>query len=140
MGKIEVALRTFKTYVLDDLLYTENDEWIKREGKLIRVGITDYAQRMLKDVVGVELPRVGERVSKGQAVATLESIKATAEVYAPVSGTIVEVNSRLSSEPELLNKDPYGEGWIFVMELEAEGELSDLLSSEAYAAKIQRKK
>lgn len=133
-------MRTFKTYVLDDLLYTESDEWIRREGANVRVGITDYAQRMLKDVVGIELPKVGERVKKGQGVATLESIKATAEIYAPASGTIVEVNSRLSSEPELLNKDPYGEGWIFVMRLESEGDLSDLLSPEAYVAKIQRKK
>ncbi|MEN3000109.1 MAG: glycine cleavage system protein GcvH [Acidilobaceae archaeon] len=139
MGKIEVALRTFKTYVLEELLYTENDEWIRVEGNRAVVGITDYAQRMLKDIVGIDMPKVGKRVSRKEPAATLESIKATVEVYAPVSGTIVAVNERLRGEPELLNKDPYGEGWLFVLAVERPEELKELLSPQAYVAKIQRK-
>lgn len=140
MGRIEVSLRNFKTYVPEELLYTEEDEWVRVEGERAVVGITDYAQRMLKDVVGIELPKVGVKLSRKAVAAMLESIKATAEVYAPLSGTVVEVNERLRGEPELLNKDPYGEGWIFVLKLENPEELKELLSPQAYAAKIQRKK
>ncbi|MCS7106849.1 MAG: glycine cleavage system protein GcvH [Acidilobaceae archaeon] len=139
MGKIEIALRTFKTYVLEELLYTESDEWVRVESNRAVVGITDYAQRMLKDVVGVDLPKVGKRVSRKEPVITLESIKATAEVYAPVSGTIMAVNERLMGEPELLNRDPYGEGWLFVISMERPEELRELLTPQAYLAKIQRK-
>ncbi|MCX8196349.1 MAG: glycine cleavage system protein GcvH [Acidilobaceae archaeon] len=140
MGRIEVSLRNFKTYVPEELLYTEEDEWVRVEGERAVVGITDYAQRMLKDVVGIELPKVGVKLSRKAVAAMLESIKATAEVYAPLSGTVVEVNERLRGEPELLNKDPYGEGWIFVLKLENPEELKELLSPQAYATKIQRKK
>ncbi len=124
--------------VLTDRLYTESDEWIKIEDGVATVGITDYAQRKLRDIVGVELPEVGQRVRRGEAVAAIESVKAAADVYAPVSGEIVEVNERLLDEPELLNKDPYGEGWIFRVRMEDPGEAQGLLSPEQYAERIKR--
>ena len=125
--------------VLRDRLYTETDEWIKVEGDVATVGITDYAQKKLRDIVGVELPEAGRRVKAGEAVATVESVKATADVYAPVSGEVVEVNERLLDEPELINRDPYGEGWMFKMRVEDRSELSRLLTPERYAEKIRER-
>ncbi len=124
--------------VLRDRLYTKTDEWVKREGDLVIVGITDYAQKKLRDIVGVDLPETGTSVKAGDAVASIESVKAAADVYAPVSGEIVEVNERLYDEPELLNKDPYGEGWMFKIRLSDEKELEKLLTPEQYAEKIRK--
>jgi glycine cleavage system H protein len=125
----------------EELRYTKTDEWVKvEEDNRIRVGVTDYAQKMLKDIVGVDLPEEGSEVSKGEAVATLESVKATADVYAPASGKIVEVNERLLDEPELINKDPYGDGWIFVLEVSNPEELNDLLDHKAYVEKLKSEK
>ncbi|MEM4698692.1 MAG: biotin/lipoyl-containing protein, partial [Acidilobaceae archaeon] len=98
------------------------------------------AQRMLRDIVGVELPKLGLKVSKGQAVAVIESIKATVEVYTPITGTIIEINERLRGEPELLNKDPYGNGWIFVVSIENRDEIKDLITPQEYILKIQQEK
>ncbi|MEM1861089.1 MAG: glycine cleavage system protein GcvH [Acidilobaceae archaeon] len=140
MVKLEVQLRTFKTIVEDTLLYTRTDEWIRVEDGKARVGITDYAQRMLRDIVGVELPKLGLKVSKGQAVAVIESIKATVEVYTPITGTIIEINERLRGEPELLNRDPYGNGWIFVVSIENRDEIKDLITPQEYILKIQQEK
>ncbi len=124
--------------VLRDRLYTESDEWVKVEDGVATVGITDYAQKKLRDIVGVELPEPGRRVKRGETVAAIESIKAAADVYAPVSGEVVEVNERLYDEPELLNRDPYGEGWMFKIRLEDPSELESLLPPEKYVERIKR--
>ncbi len=130
-----------KEYVVPrDLLYTETDEWVRVEDGRVRVGVTDYAQKEMKDIVGVELPEVGDEYGAGEDAAWLESIKATEPVKAPVSGRIVEVNERLLDEPELVNRDPYGEGWIFAMEPSDPGELEKLLKPEEYAEHIRRRK
>ncbi len=133
-GEIRVGPYT----VLADRLYTESDEWVKVEDGVAVVGITDYAQRKLRDIVGVELPEPGQRVSRGEAVAAIESVKAAADVYAPVGGEVVEVNERLYDEPELLNRDPYGEGWMFKIKVDDPSELEKLLKPEEYAEKIRR--
>ena len=131
-------LRVGNYVVLTDRLYTETDEWVKIEDGVAIVGITDYAQKKLRDIVGVELPEPGRRVRRGEAVAAIESIKAAADVYAPVSGEVVEVNERLYEEPELLNRDPYGEGWMFKIRMEDPGEAEGLLSPEKYVERIRR--
>ncbi len=133
--KIEI----FGYIVLRDRLYTETDEWVKIEDNTVVVGVTDYAQKKLRDVVGVELPEVGQEVKQGEAVGTIESVKATADLYAPVSGKVIEVNERLLDEPELVNKDPYGEGWMFKIEITDRSELDKLLSPEKYAEKIKER-
>ncbi len=138
--RVEVEAGGVRFYVLKDLLYTESDEWVRREDGVVRVGVTDFAQKELKDVVAVELPEVGRRVKKGEAVATLDSIKTTADVYSPVTGEVVEVNERLLEEPELINKDPYGDGWIFAVKLEDPGELEQLLTWEKYVENVKKRK
>ena len=137
MARYTVEVRGLKVEIDDGLLYTRTDEWARREDGRVRVGVTDYAQKMLKDVVGVELPEVGLEVKKGDVVATLESIKTTADVYAPVGGRVVEVNERLLEEPELVNRDPYGEGWIVVIEAGDPSELEGLLDHKAYVEKLR---
>src|SRR5213075_1590951 len=99
----------------DDLLYTESHEWIKREGDNIRVGITDHAQAELTDVVFVELPKIGREANAKEAIAVVESVKAASDSYAPVKGTVVEANKALEGNPALINTDPFGEGWLFVL-------------------------
>ncbi len=140
MGLVEVQAGNIKFIVDDSLLYTETDEWIKVEEGVVRVGITDYAQRMLRDIVGIELPKQGIKAKRGQTIAVIESVKATAEVYAPITGTVIDVNIRLREEPELINRDPYGEGWIVTMKIENEEELKQLLKPQNYIEKVQKKK
>jgi glycine cleavage system H protein len=140
MGLIEAQAGNVKFVVDDKLLYTETDEWVRVEGEVARIGITDYAQKMLRDVVGVELPRQGAKVKRGQAIVVIESIKATAEVYTPVTGTVVEVNERLRDEPELVNKDPYGGGWIIAVKMDDPKELEQLLKPQEYIERKQQKK
>jgi glycine cleavage system H protein len=140
MGLIEAQAGNVKFVVDDKLLYTETDEWVRVEGEVARIGITDYAQKMLRDVVGVELPRQGAKVKRGQAIVVIESIKATAEVYTPVTGTIVEVNEKLRDEPELVNKDPYGGGWIVAVKMDDPKELEQLLKPQEYVERKQQKK
>jgi glycine cleavage system H protein len=137
---IEAQAGNVKFVVDDKLLYTETDEWVRVEGEVARVGITDYAQKMLRDVVGLELPRQGAKVKRGQAIVVIESIKATAEVYTPVTGTVVEVNERLRDEPELVNKDPYGGGWIIAVKMDDPKELEQLLKPQEYVERKQQKK
>ena len=120
----------------NDLKYTKDHEWARQEDGKVRVGITDHAQKELGDVVFVELPEVGRAVKKGELVATVESVKAVGEVFAPVSGEILEVNKTLESSPDLVNKDPYGEGWIFVIRPENPAELDELLDAEGYKALV----
>jgi glycine cleavage system H protein len=120
--------------VPDDLRYSSDHEWVRADGAGMRVGITDYAQDALGDVVFVELPEVGTTVAAGDSVAEVESTKSVSDIFAPVSGTIVEVNAELSDAPERLNEDPYGEGWLFV--IEPSGDSSELLDAEAYRSMI----
>ncbi len=117
--------------------YTKDHEWIKVEGNIGTVGITDYAQKQLGDIVYVELPEVDDEFSKGDEVATVESVKAASPIFIPVSGKIVEVNEELEDSPELLNQDPHGKGWIFKVELSDEGELDELLTAESYEELIK---
>jgi glycine cleavage system H protein len=132
----EVVVKGYR--VPKSLLYTETDEWIRIDGEIAVVGITDYAQKKLKNIIGVELPQRGSRVRKGDSVGVIESIKAVADLYAPVSGEVIEVNERLMEEPELINHEPYSGGWIFKIRLSNKDEVKDLLSYEKYSEKISR--
>ncbi len=114
-----------------DLQYTSDHEWLRREEDgNVTVGITDHAQQALGDLVYVELPEVGQEVESGGDMAVVESVKAASDVYAPISGTVVEVNEALSDDPEIINSDPYGEGWI--VRLQPGGDDGDLLTPDAY--------
>ena len=118
--------------VPDDLLYTESHEWIKREGENVRVGITDHAQAELTDVVFVEIPKTGRAANAREAVAVVESVKAASDIYAPIKGTVVDANKALESNPALINTDPYGEGWIFVLKIDNPEDLKTLKDAAAY--------
>jgi glycine cleavage system H protein len=122
--------------VPDDLFYTESHEWIRREGENVRVGITDHAQAELTDVVYVELPKIDRQVAAREAIAVVESVKAASDIYAPVKGTVVEVNKALESNPALINTDPFGDGWIFVLKLGDAEQLKNLKDAAAYRASI----
>ncbi|HHB90267.1 MAG TPA: glycine cleavage system protein GcvH [Anaerolineae bacterium] len=113
--------------------YAKTDEWARVEGDLVVVGISDYAQDQLSDIVYVELPEVGAQVSAGEVVGTVESVKAAADIMSPVSGEIVEVNEELNDSPELLNEDPYG-AWIFKVKPNDLAELDNLMTAEEYEA------
>lgn len=115
-----------------DLKYTETHEWVRVEDSLLRVGITDFAQSQLADLTFVDLPSVNSEVEAGDEVAVVESVKAASDIYAPVSGTIVEVNEALLSAPEAINNDPFGEGWLFVIKPADSGVLDTLLDPAAY--------
>lgn len=120
-----------------DRFYTKTHEWALPEGDTVLVGITDYAQDALGDVVYVELPEVGRRVEKGEAVAVVESVKTASDIYAPVAGEIVEVNLALEKTPELVNQDPYGEGWIFRLKPQDMADLDALLDAGGYQAVLE---
>jgi len=137
--EIFVEVKNKKYIVRKDLRYTKTDEWARLEDGKVREGITDYAQKELRDIVGVELPEVGTIVKKGDSIGVLESVKATADYYAVVSGKIVEVNETLLEQPELLNEDPYREGWIVVIEPSDPKEFEELLTPEQYAELIKEK-
>ncbi|MDI6694824.1 MAG: glycine cleavage system protein GcvH [Anaerolineales bacterium] len=123
-----------------DLKYTPNDEWIRVEGNTGVVGITDFAQDQLSDIVYVEIVvSVGDMVNKGDACATLESVKAAADVYMPVSGKIIAINEALPDTPEVVNSDPYGNAWMVKVEMSNPGELNDLLDAAAYEKHVQEK-
>jgi glycine cleavage system H protein len=114
-----------------DLKYTKDHEWVRVEGGQARVGITDYAQKQLGDIVYLELPETGRTVNKGEVFGTIESVKAVSELYAPVSGEVTEVNSALTERPETVNKDPHG-AWMIVLKVTNPGDASDLLDSTKY--------
>jgi glycine cleavage system H protein len=117
-----------------ELLYTESHEWISVEQDgIVRIGITDHAQAALGDLVFVELPEVDANFGQGDACAVVESVKAASDIYAPVSGDIVDINDALEEDPELINQHPYGDGWLFTVKLSDEEELDGLMSAEAYA-------
>jgi glycine cleavage system H protein len=118
----------------DDLRYTSKHEWVRQgAGNIVRVGITDYAAEALGDVVYVSLPQVGEEVAADDACAEVESTKSVSDVYSPASGVVTAVNELLNATPETINSDPYGDGWIFELELSEAGEVEDLLDADAYA-------
>ena len=118
--------------VPDDLRYTSDHEWVRVEGSRLRIGITDYAQDALGDVVFVQLPEPGTAVTAGTSFSEVESTKSVSDIYAPVAGAVVEVNSELTDTPQRLNEDPYGEGWICVIEPTDPAEVAGLLDAEAY--------
>jgi len=120
----------------DDLRYLDTHEWVRVTDGTARIGISDFAQDELGDVVFVDVPDEGEEISAGDSFGVVESIKAVSDLYAPVSGTVTDRNDALESEPELCNEDPYGEGWLLEIELADESELDDLLDAEGYADQI----
>jgi len=119
------------------LKFTKDHEWLRLDGDVATVGITPYAQEQLGDLVFVELPRVGTRLETGVVAATVESVKAASDVYAPVGGEVVEVNERLTAEPGLVNAAPAGDGWLFKMKVANAGELDGLLDEQAYGEMIK---
>jgi len=121
----------------DDLLYTKDHEWVRVEGKIGIVGITDYAQKKLREIIYVELPNVNTKVKQRETLATVESVKATSDIYAPISGRVVEANVRLADNPELLNESPYEEGWIAKIEIIDEKELENLMDADEYRRYIE---
>jgi glycine cleavage system H protein len=114
------------------LLYTKEHEWAKVQGKSAVIGITQFAVEQLGDITLVELPEVGDAIETGESMGTVESVKAVSDLYAPVSGTVTAVNSNLEDEPELVNEDPFGQGWMIKVELADETEPEDLMDAEAY--------
>ena len=121
-----------------DLKFLKSHEWARVEGDgKVTIGISDHAQGLLGDLVYVELPNVGDRVEAGNACAVVESVKAASDVYAPISGTVVEVNSALADKPETINEDAYGDGWIFVVEAEEPDQLNELLGPDDYAELLE---
>jgi len=122
--------------VPDDLRYSSDHEWIRSEDGTVRVGITDYAQDALGDVVYVEVPEVGSKVAANAKVSEVESTKSVSDIFAPVAGTVVAVNADLADAPERLNDDPYGEGWICVIEPDDPTQVDALLDAQAYSALI----
>ena len=120
-----------------ELKYATSHEWVRNEGNgIVTVGITEHAQDLLGDMVFVELPEVGDTVSTGDDVAVAESVKAASDIYAPVTGEVIEVNEDLEDSPELVNSDAFGDGWLFKLKIEDEGELESLLDAEGYENSI----
>jgi glycine cleavage system H protein len=125
--------------VPEDLYYTKEHEWVRVEAGKCRVGVTDYAQRSLHEVVYVELPKVGSDVANMQSLGTVESVKAVADVYSPISGRVLEINTGLSDAPELVNKNPYGEGWITIIQpTNLQKELASLMKAGQYKELLQK--
>jgi glycine cleavage system H protein len=131
---------TNETKIPDDLRYSTEHEWIRVDGEIARVGITDYAQDELGDVVYVDLPKPGTQVSFMGKMAEIESVKVASEVFAPASGEVTEVNPALEEKPELINRDPYGEGWLVAMKLSDVAEVDKLLSASAYRELIEKER
>jgi glycine cleavage system H protein len=123
--------------VPEQLRYSRDHEWVSRDGDVVRVGITDYAQDALGDVVFVQLPEVGATVAAGESFGEVESTKSVSDVYAPVSGTVLEVNEALTDGPQALNEDPYGEGWICTIRMAEPNDYEELLDAAAYGALIE---
>ncbi|MCS7201241.1 MAG: glycine cleavage system protein GcvH [Dictyoglomus sp.] len=121
----------------EDRKYSKEHEWVKIEGKEAMIGITYYAQKELGDVVYVELPELGKEIKQGEVIATLESVKTASEVYSPLSGKIIKINEKLKDKPELINEDPYNNGWIVVLEISNPQEYNNLLSCEEYKKFIE---
>ncbi len=123
--------------VLEELKYTNDHEWAHEEGDVLVIGITDHAQDALGEIVYIELPSEGDEITKGDPFGAVESTKAVSDLYAPVSGDVVEVNEALLDSPELINADPYGEGWMIKVKVYDHGELEDLMSFEQYTGFVE---
>jgi glycine cleavage system H protein len=123
-----------------DLKYTKEHEWVKVEGKIATIGITDYAQDSLGDVVYVELPQEGGSVTKHEPFGVVESVKAVSDLYSPVSGSVAEVNDAIIDSPEAINEDPYGDAWMVKVEISSQSELDDLLTADEYQKFIEEEK
>ncbi|NWF88976.1 MAG: glycine cleavage system protein GcvH [Ignavibacteriaceae bacterium] len=122
----------------EDLLYTNDHEWIKVEGKLGTIGITDFAQGELGDVVFVDIDPNLKEIKKGQSFGTIEAVKTVSDLYAPCNGKVVEINSTLTNSPEVVNSDPYGNGWVIKIEIQDQNDLSTLMDSKAYNQLINK--
>jgi len=121
----------------NDIKYTKEHEWTKIDGNVATIGVTDFAQSELGDIAWIEMPEMGAETTKGEPFGTIEAVKTVEDLYAPLSGKIVEINEGLLDSPEFVNDDPYGKGWIAKIEFSNEAELSDLLSAEDYASLIE---
>ena len=121
----------------DDLRYSHEDEWARPEGERTVVGVTDYAQQQLGDIVYVELPEVGASVEQGAPFGVIESVKAVSDLYSPVAGKVLEINAELAEHPESVNEDRYGDGWMIAVRIEEAGELDSLLDAKAYRKHVQ---
>ena len=124
----------------EDIKYSKEHEWVLVEGNVATIGITDFAQEQLGDIVFVELPAVGDKVSKDDAFCVVESVKAVSDVYAPVSGAVVEVNDDLPETPDMLNEDPYGDGWMVKIEMTDKTDLDDLMTATEYEEFVAQEK
>ena len=124
----------------EGLKYSKEHEWVLVEDDVAIIGITEFAQGELGDIVFVELPEVGEKISKDDPFGSLESVKAVSDIFAPISGAVVEINDDLKENPEAINEDPYGDGWMIKVEMTDMDELKDLMSSEDYAEFIEQQK
>jgi glycine cleavage system H protein len=122
----------------EELLYTDTHEWVKNEGNQVTVGLTDYAQSQLKDIVYVELPEIGFEFDRAESIGVVESVKTSADLFSPVTGKVTATNVILKDSPQFINEDPYGKGWILKMELRNKGELKGLLTSEAYQGSLPK--
>lgn len=123
--------------VPEDLYYTKDHIWVKIEGDMATIGITDYGQHQLGDIVFIEMPEVGREVEAGEVIASVESVKAISEVYAPLTGRIISINEELSSEPSVINSDNYGDGWICGIQIKDEREVEDLMTADDYRAYLE---
>jgi glycine cleavage system H protein len=135
-GSLGVILRD-KYHIPEDYYYTNDHEWVKVEKKIATVGITDYAQKKLREVIYVELPNVNTKVQRKQTLASVESVKASADVYAPLSGKVIEVNTKLIDSPEIINESPYEDGWLVKLEISDESELNFLMDADEYARYLE---
>jgi len=124
--------------VPEELKYTKEHEWLRSEGDLATVGITDYAQSELGDIVFVELPQAGDTVSQGKPFGTIEAVKTVADLFSPVSGEVSEVNPKIEEDPAVMNKDPYGEGWMIKVRMSDSSQINSLLSPTDYRALIEK--
>ena len=120
----------------EELLYAETHEWVKDEGNQVTIGLTDYAQSQLKDIVYVDMPEAGSEFKKGDTLGVVESVKTVADIYSPVTGKVIDGNLNLKDHPEFVNTDPYGKGWILKMEMNDREELKGLLSSKGYQGSL----
>ena len=120
----------------EDLLYTETHEWVRDEENHVTIGLTDYAQGQLKDIVYVDIPEVGSDFRKGDSMGVVESVKTVADIYAPITGKVVETNFALKDHPQFVNEDPYGKGWLIKMEIQDREELKGLLSAKDYRGSL----
>ena len=121
-----------------ELKYSKEHEWVRQDGRRVVVGITDFAQSQLGDIVFVELPAVGVAITAGKRFSVVDSVKAVSDIFAPINGKVVEINEILNDTPEKVNQDPYGDGWIAVVEVAEGTSFDDLMDSEAYAAQVAK--